>query len=91
MTTNNTQLDKALNGLSSSVAVNHASSLVNYSKKRREDDESVEQAKQAILQWFAHDVIGEDTTNPQWEGDVENSLRAKQRAILKEHGWKGEK
>jgi hypothetical protein len=47
--------------------------------------------KQAILQWVADEVVGENlllNTDPHIGQDIHNAIKAKQRYILTQHGWK---
>jgi hypothetical protein len=46
---------------------------------------------EAILQWVADEVVGENlllNTDPHIGQDIHNAIKAKQRYILTQHGWK---
>lgn len=92
MTTNNTQLDEILDALHHS----HYDTI----DGTDECKSSVSESKQAIFQWFAHDVIGENVSHLEFCGYQDNggipcdcgklainATKDEQRAILKKHGW----
>jgi hypothetical protein len=61
-------------------------------------NENVNEAKQAILYWIDREVIGEDEELPMKQFafldehiNSQNKLRAEQRTILSQHGYKGGK
>lgn len=61
-------------------------------EKRETGALDVASAKQAILNWVAEEVVGEDlplNTEPSTGQRIHNSVKAEQRNILKQHGYKG--
>ena len=61
---------------------------------RYRETNAINAAKQAILDWVSREVIGEDVTYEghliSWAIEHQNTLRSNQRAILRQHGYKGE-
>lgn len=71
--------------------------LSNYKNVARSHESAMnqDQAKQAILQWVADEVVGKNilvvdvTLKDNYvKKDAKNDLKDEQRQILKDHGWK---